>query len=81
MEDRRRRLVYINGGLQERLGFNGGRLTFKHRRLVLKLRRPTAGAEVHGSRRAVQSQTTTIQEPGAAMIQELGAATIHFLFF
>jgi hypothetical protein len=45
-----RRLACVNGGLQERPGFNGGRLTFKRRRLVLKSRRPMVGAEVHGSR-------------------------------
>jgi hypothetical protein len=47
MEDGRRwRLVYVNDGLQARLGFN----SYRRRRLVLKPRRPQLGAGVHDSR-------------------------------
>jgi hypothetical protein len=74
-----RRLACVNGGLQERPGFNGGRLTFKRWRLVLKSRWPMVGAGLlecmapggYGSRAA------TIREPGgygsrAATIREPG---------
>jgi hypothetical protein len=77
MEDGRRRLAYVNGGLQERPRFKGGRLTFKHRHLVLKRRRPMVGAGVHGSRRAVQSRAATIQQPRAA---PMGKRIVFFFF-
>jgi hypothetical protein len=67
MEDGRRRLAYVNGGLQERPGFNGSHLTFKHQR-----RRPMVGAGVHGSRRAKGGDDTARAAP---------TETNCFLFF
>jgi hypothetical protein len=78
MEDGRRRLAYVNGGLLERPGFNGGGLAFKHRRPVLQRRRTMVGARVHGFRRRYKPGGDEI---AAGAGDDSFSGTIRFPFF